>query len=600
MSVLVSSPSSPCSFPSSASIIFNSSNSNLTTSESLSQIQRRAALYPLHDAASWDHFHNLKLLLQNGADVNQQENKEGNTPLHFAAKAGLRSERCLRLLLAFGADPTRKNSNGETPSALMTDARLLQFLLQKEEEHALRKEGQLRIYDPNLACARWRLTKCMLRGGFLYCYSANQKVGDDGKEERTGERRKRKEGRKTNTNSSHFPPSFLFSSSFFQPSIEVILHLVAADVNTAEHTTKRQHTFLLRVPDTTLSGLSSTSEDLCYFFQASSEPEMAGWISALRLNSGATTNELEMKQPQEKSETLSSLAIVFVNVPEGLDDEEDETSGSIVPTEEGGRKRKGSSPSSSYPFSTSPSSASPLSSIPSSVDSVAPVPLSPATVRFLEGTGGVGAKEEEEEEADEAIVIPSISTRERSVSSLRLGNIISSASNRTALVDPSPLASSSIPAVNSPSEGIVPRNFTTSFLPSSSSSVASSPTPSSLSSPSLSSEKKAEFFSMLDYIDKEQERKEKRSSTARIKRRLSSGKRGALTGKTTLESINSPRKTPPQPPLPSSVSRKRTRRFSLQLLEAYTSFSLNAGIQYFLCHLLSRLHFFYSRFFVPE
>lgn len=71
---------------------------------------------PLHDAAIYSSHDMVKLLLDNGANVNAQATgklDKGDTVLHRAAYVG--DESLAKLLLSKGADPLIKNALGETP-----------------------------------------------------------------------------------------------------------------------------------------------------------------------------------------------------------------------------------------------------------------------------------------------------------------------------------------------------------------------------------------------------------------------------------------------------------------------------------------------------
>jgi hypothetical protein len=67
---------------------------------------------PLHFAASKDCAEVARLLLEHGADPNAQD-KNGETPLHIAASEG--HVDVVRLLLERGADPSIRNRDGKTP-----------------------------------------------------------------------------------------------------------------------------------------------------------------------------------------------------------------------------------------------------------------------------------------------------------------------------------------------------------------------------------------------------------------------------------------------------------------------------------------------------
>lgn len=64
---------------------------------------------PLHNAAMRGNENFVKLLLEAGADVEGGSTESGRTPLYFA-----RSAKCVRLLLAAGADPNLRDKDGNT------------------------------------------------------------------------------------------------------------------------------------------------------------------------------------------------------------------------------------------------------------------------------------------------------------------------------------------------------------------------------------------------------------------------------------------------------------------------------------------------------
>ena len=59
---------------------------------------------------------NVKLLLENGANVNYQRKYDGYTSLHWAARKG--DLEIVKLLISNGAIPTITNNNNETPKDL--------------------------------------------------------------------------------------------------------------------------------------------------------------------------------------------------------------------------------------------------------------------------------------------------------------------------------------------------------------------------------------------------------------------------------------------------------------------------------------------------
>lgn len=67
---------------------------------------------PLHRAAAYGRVRIVKLLLENGAEVNIR-NEGGETPLHYAARHGHVS--VMKILLEYGADPAQKGTGCGTP-----------------------------------------------------------------------------------------------------------------------------------------------------------------------------------------------------------------------------------------------------------------------------------------------------------------------------------------------------------------------------------------------------------------------------------------------------------------------------------------------------
>jgi ankyrin repeat protein len=85
---------------------------------------------PLHHAAGFGALENLRVLLDNGADVNAR-NRRASTPLYWA----IHDEAKVRLLIARGADVNARNVEGRTPvyqaAMLGGGLRVLRLLLEK-------------------------------------------------------------------------------------------------------------------------------------------------------------------------------------------------------------------------------------------------------------------------------------------------------------------------------------------------------------------------------------------------------------------------------------------------------------------------------------
>ena len=69
-------------------------------------------------AASNGHFDCIPTLVENGAKVNGQAKRTGNTALHEAVLRGPSHVTCIETLLGQGADPKLRNGNGLTPCDL--------------------------------------------------------------------------------------------------------------------------------------------------------------------------------------------------------------------------------------------------------------------------------------------------------------------------------------------------------------------------------------------------------------------------------------------------------------------------------------------------
>ncbi|PGH28141.1 hypothetical protein AJ80_00031 [Polytolypa hystricis UAMH7299] len=68
---------------------------------------------PLCYAASRGHAKEVELLVQFGADIHAQDNKQGNTPLHQATRT--KNINTMKYLLEHGADPNARNNYRHTP-----------------------------------------------------------------------------------------------------------------------------------------------------------------------------------------------------------------------------------------------------------------------------------------------------------------------------------------------------------------------------------------------------------------------------------------------------------------------------------------------------
>ena len=65
---------------------------------------------PLHTLCALGHIYGASCILFCGVDVNRKTTDDGSTPLHFAAYSG--NDELVRLLLAYGAQPTIRNDKG--------------------------------------------------------------------------------------------------------------------------------------------------------------------------------------------------------------------------------------------------------------------------------------------------------------------------------------------------------------------------------------------------------------------------------------------------------------------------------------------------------
>ncbi len=84
----------------------------------------------LHKAAGAGDIPSMKMLLEQGLDVNDRSSKDGATPLHQACR--LKQEEAVAFLLSHGANPNVGDSSGETPlfSHYCTSRDVMSMLLQ--------------------------------------------------------------------------------------------------------------------------------------------------------------------------------------------------------------------------------------------------------------------------------------------------------------------------------------------------------------------------------------------------------------------------------------------------------------------------------------
>jgi ankyrin repeat protein len=72
-----------------------------------------AGTQPIHDAALGDNAEVIRELALHGADINARTRADAQTPLYIAAAMG--KMKAVEALVALGADPTAKDSQGRTP-----------------------------------------------------------------------------------------------------------------------------------------------------------------------------------------------------------------------------------------------------------------------------------------------------------------------------------------------------------------------------------------------------------------------------------------------------------------------------------------------------
>jgi tankyrase len=92
---------------------------------------------PLHFAVRFRSPAAVETLLRHGANANQTCKRSGSTPLHRAvtttgapSTAGKQDEakEIIKLLLAYGADPSLRNKMGKTPADYVRDDEVLKLL----------------------------------------------------------------------------------------------------------------------------------------------------------------------------------------------------------------------------------------------------------------------------------------------------------------------------------------------------------------------------------------------------------------------------------------------------------------------------------------
>lgn len=90
---------------------------------------------PIFYAAQENNYEVVKLLIENGAEIDVQD-KYGNTPLLQAISTYQIDERIVRLLLDYGADMNRKNFYNISPLTLAQTATNMEVILSIFEEYS--------------------------------------------------------------------------------------------------------------------------------------------------------------------------------------------------------------------------------------------------------------------------------------------------------------------------------------------------------------------------------------------------------------------------------------------------------------------------------
>lgn len=102
---------------------------------------------PLHVAVKEDNYPTARLLLQNGAEINQASANNNLTPLHAAVRN--QSVEMVSLLLMFGAEANPcQNNDGKTPLYLALESKnyvITEMLLKRKAsiQRAARKDGSV-------------------------------------------------------------------------------------------------------------------------------------------------------------------------------------------------------------------------------------------------------------------------------------------------------------------------------------------------------------------------------------------------------------------------------------------------------------------------
>ena len=100
---------------------------------------------PLHKAAELGNFEVGQLLIEAGANVNSgMGSKCGLTPLHLAARSGLKGTKIMKLLVARRANINARNAKGQTPYDLAR-CEVNRNILKKEDQKVMHSSFFIRI-----------------------------------------------------------------------------------------------------------------------------------------------------------------------------------------------------------------------------------------------------------------------------------------------------------------------------------------------------------------------------------------------------------------------------------------------------------------------